>query len=97
MSHRIDAFYADRDRAHLAAEDLRLAGIPPERIFVAEGLVPGAGRIEVAARDLDEAINVRTFLQEDGAASVEMRESSVLDPSDDTPTHGTIPAVPFTP
>lgn len=97
MSHRIDAFYSDREKARLAAEDLRGAGIPAERILVAEGLTAGSGRIEVAARDLDEAINVRTFLQEDGANSVELRESPVPEPGDATPTRGTIPSVPFTP
>ena len=74
MSYRVNAFYSDLDRARIAAEDVRAAGIPAGLIVVAAGLSEGSGRVEVAARSFDEAINVQAFLQEDGANDVGIRE-----------------------
>lgn len=88
MSHRVTALYHDYEKARLAAEDLASTGFPREAFTMTEGLQVGSGRIEILAKDLDQAIDVRAFLEQDGAHSVEIRagESEVaLD---------TIPTVP---
>ncbi len=90
MSHRVTALYHDRDKARLAMGDLEATGFPTERIHYGEGLSPGSGRLDVQAKDMDQAIDVRTFLTQDGAHSVEIRAG------EDAATVDTIPTVPAT-
>ena len=72
MSHRVLALYGSREVARVAAEDLRASGVEAGRIVLGEGVSAGSGRIEVAARDHDQAIDVQAFLRQDGAYSVEI-------------------------
>ena len=92
MSHRVTALYHDRDKARLAMGDLQSTGFPAERIQYAEGIAQGSGRLEIQARDLDQAIDVRAFLEQDGAGSVEIRSGTDEGPPDDK-----IPTVPAMP
>lgn len=73
MSHLVSALYHDRDKAQLAAGDLLNAGVDGNQITFGEGLSEGSGRLEIRARTLDQAIDVRSFLEQDGAHSVEIR------------------------
>lgn len=61
MSHRVSALYHDMEKARLAAGDLQFSGVLPGRILLTDGLGSGSGRIEVLAKDLDQAIDVKTF------------------------------------
>ena len=88
MSHRVTALYHDREKARLAAEDLRSTGFPVEAILLADGLAPGSGRLEITAKDMDQSIDVRTFLEGDGAHSVEIRGG------EDAISAKTMPSVP---
>lgn len=72
MSHRVIALYNDRDKARLAQGDVLSVGIDASNVRLAEGLSEGSGRVEVRARNMDQAINVRSFLEQDGADSVEI-------------------------
>lgn len=73
VSHLVSALYHDRDKARLAAGDLLHVGVEANQILIAQGLSEGSGRIEIQARKLDQAIDVRSFLEQDGAHSVEIR------------------------
>lgn len=88
MSHRVTALYHDYEKARLAAGDLASTGFPPEGFALTEGLQSGSGRIEIRAKDLDQAIDVRAFLEQDGAHSVEIRAG------EDEAVPDTIPTVP---
>ena len=88
MSHRVIGLYHHRDKAHLALGDLQATGLTADRIRYAEGLTEGSGRIEVEAKDLDQAIDVRTFLEQDGADSV------IIQSGDDEVGDDTMPSVP---
>ena len=94
MTFRVEAFYKSVDKARLAAEDLRDSGIPAGNIVIVSP--EDDPRVEVAVRNFDEAINVQTFLREDGAASAEILSFPGVE-EDETPTQGTIPSVPFVP
>lgn len=83
MSHRVTAVYDSLERAHLAAGDLESAGVEPAQIVLTEG------RITVRARDLDHALNVKGFLEEDGAQWTEVHVGM-----DDFLPTDTIPSVP---
>ena len=89
MAHLVSALYHDRQKARLAAGDLISAGVLPESIVVADGLQLGSGRLEVYARDMDHAIDVRSYLEQDGAHSVEIRHGT-----SEVPAVETIPQVP---
>lgn len=89
MAHLVSALYHDREKARLAAGDLISAGVLPGSIVLADGLQSGSGRLEVYARDMDHAIDVRSYLEQDGAHSVEIRHGT-----SEAPTLDTIPTVP---
>ncbi len=76
MSHLVSALYHDRDKARLAAGDLLNVGVEANQILIAQGLSEGSGRIEIQAHSIDQAIDVQSFLEQDGAHSVEIRPKS---------------------
>lgn len=84
MSHRVTAIYSDEGRARLAAGDLQSAGVSTDDIRLVES------RLDIRARDLDHAINVRAFLQEDGAEWAEIHEG--IDEAEPVDTIPTVPA-----
>ncbi len=86
MSNLVSALYHDRDKAKLAAGDLQTVGILPEQVTFAEGLQEGSGRLEIKAKNLDQAIDVRSFLEQDGAHSVEIRAGTEEVSLDSMPT-----------
>lgn len=88
MSHRVTALYHDREKARLAMGDLQLTGLPSEQILLEDGLASGSGRLEIHAKDMDQAIDLRAFLEQDGAHSVEIRAG------EDEPKIDTMPPVP---
>jgi hypothetical protein len=73
MSHLVSALYHDLDKAYLAVGDLLNVGVDASQILIAQGLSEGSGRIEVRAHSRDQAIDVQSFLEQDGAHSVEIR------------------------
>ena len=70
MSHRVTAVYDSLEKARLAAGDLESAGVDPTQIFLTDA------RIAVHARDADHALNVKGFLEEDGAQWAEIQEGT---------------------
>lgn len=89
MNPRVVAFYPDRTRARLAADDLRSAGVESDRIRLNEDLEADGGTIEVLARNSDHAIDVKAWLDQDGAEWTELRPGL-----DEEPPSQTIPRVP---
>ena len=73
VSHLVSALYHDREKARLAASDLLNVGVKASQILLAQGLSEGSGRLEIQARNMDQAIDVQSFLEQDGAHSVEIR------------------------
>ena len=83
--HRVTALYRDAEKARLARGDLIVAGVRPDAVALVDD------RIEVQARDMDQAIDVRAYLEQDGA------DGATIHGGADAPGEDTMPAVPAVP